>query len=417
MDATTTEKMGAIARDLLPRTDQIADEVTEHLLREVPQLTPNSSGEEVELVQQSTRQNTGAFLATLGFGITASSMEPPHATVELLNAILRAGGSATDLMRGYRVGHDQVWRLWSAEVRSRCEPAEALEILEASSAHLFTFVDRACIEVLAHAKASPSDTDRNSPTEPEATPLAFSGKYADPVRESHSLGHAINDVHVAIVGIPLWPATSARPELQRVIRAAGAAAALVTSGEDGAWSAWLRWMGNPTAEALDRIASMTVDGVLIGMGEPLRGQEGFVRSHEQAAAALALGRLADDLVATIIRHRDVELAALLCADPSSATHLCEDRLGTLLDRDDTSARLRATVRSVLRHGQNRAKAAAELHIHHKTVAYRIAQAEERLGRSLASDTVAIEAALIIDEVLHPHVDAVDRGRAQVRGRD
>ncbi|WP_181784291.1 helix-turn-helix domain-containing protein, partial [Pseudonocardia pini] len=62
-------------------------------------------------------------------------------------------------------------------------------------------------------------------------------------------------------------------------------------------------------------------------------------------------------------------------------------------------RLRDTLRALLRHGHNRALAAKALTVHHKTVSYRVAQAEELLGRSLAADTLDLEVALVIDETL------------------
>jgi len=102
----------------------------------------------------------------------------------------------------------------------------------------------------------------------------------------------------------------------------------------------------------------------------------------------------------VVRHRDIEIAALLCGDPERARAMAAARLGDLARRDDIGERLRATVRALLANGHNRGRAAAALHVHHKTVAYRLNQAEELLGRSPSEDTFGLEAALLIDQTLY-----------------
>ena len=52
------------------------------------------------------------------------------------------------------------------------------------------------------------------------------------------------------------------------------------------------------------------------------------------------------------------------------------------------------------HGHHRGLAATALNVHHKTVAYRLAQAETLLGRTLAHDTFDLEAALVVHATLY-----------------
>jgi DNA-binding PucR family transcriptional regulator len=102
----------------------------------------------------------------------------------------------------------------------------------------------------------------------------------------------------------------------------------------------------------------------------------------------------------VVRHRDVEVAAVLCADPERARRLAEGRLGALARRDEATSRLRATVRAYLAVGRNLARTAEALHVHHKTVSYRLAKATELLGHPIAEAAYDLEAALIIDFTLH-----------------
>jgi DNA-binding PucR family transcriptional regulator len=132
------------------------------------------------------------------------------------------------------------------------------------------------------------------------------------------------------------------------------------------------------------------------MGEPAQGRDGFRRTHAQAREAERTGRLALQPSPAVVRHRHIEIAAMLCGDPDKAQAMAAARLAGLTDRDETGERLRATVRALLLHGHNRGLTARALNVHHKTVAYRIKQAEDLLGRSLSEDTFALETALLID---------------------
>lgn len=87
----------------------------------------------------------------------------------------------------------------------------------------------------------------------------------------------------------------------------------------------------------------------------------------------------------------------MCGDPERARRMAVERLGPLATSGDVQERLRETVRAVLRHWHNRAQAAKELNIHHKTVGYLIAQAEKLLDRPLTHDTFDIEVALLVEE--------------------
>jgi DNA-binding PucR family transcriptional regulator len=52
------------------------------------------------------------------------------------------------------------------------------------------------------------------------------------------------------------------------------------------------------------------------------------------------------------------------------------------------------------HGSNKARAAELLHVHHKTIAYRLTRAAELLGQDLEEAGPELEAALFIDLTLN-----------------
>jgi PucR C-terminal helix-turn-helix domain/GGDEF-like domain len=400
------DEVRRVARALLPRALHISAQVTERVLQVVPELAPAGATDAVRAVRESTDQNIGAMVSTLAFGITPSSIEPPSGTQDLLRNLIAGGGNVTHLLRAYRVGHELLWRIWSEHARTATDPAVDIHaVLRVSSAHLFDYIDRACQRIVEEHPAPLGSagaglaTSTGLTSRPETVRRLLGSDPVDLAGATATLGYDLGRHHVALMVAPLLGPADVRRELERLVEVAGVPALAVPSGE-GTWWGWLGWTAAPSDTELARLAATPVTGVLVGMGEPDRGRDGFRRSQAQAREAERAARLAERPAPTVVRHRDVEIAALLCGDPERARLLAAQRLGPLADRDETGARLRATLRALLAHGHNRGHTAAALNVHHKTVSYRIAQAEELLGRTLSSDTFDLETALLIDRTLY-----------------
>lgn len=396
------DQVRRLARQLLPRALDLAARISEHVVQEVPELAPAGVPDALRLVQESTDQNIGAMLSTLAFGVTPSTIEPPEGTKDLIANLTAAGGNVTHLLRAYRVGHRLLWQLWSEHVLGTVNPSDDLAaVLRISSAHLFEFIDRVCQRIVEDV---PLPTDSGPVTggggdRREVVRRLLGSGPVDLAEAGAALGYELGQHHVALLVAPLAERADARGTLDALIASARTNALAIPAG-DGSWWGWLGFRSVPAPAALASVAAVPATAVLVGMGEPGRGRDGFRRSLTQAREAERVGRLADAVPPSVVRHRDIEIAALLCADPDRAAALAAAQLGGLASRDETGERLRATVRALLACGHNRARAAELLHIHHKTVAYRLHQAEELLGRSLADDTYAIETALLIDLTLH-----------------
>jgi len=408
------EEVRRLARELLPRAMTVAARITERVLQAVPEMAPAGAPNAVHLVQESTDQNIGAMLSTLAFGVTPTSIEPPAGTQDLVDNLTAAGGNVTHLLRSYRVGHQLLWELWCEHVHAEIrDPADLPEVLRISSAHLFDFIDRACQRIV---DSTPLPTVRAPAPGPggdraEVVRRLLGSEPIDLVTATGVLGYDLAQHHVALHVAPLGPVGEGGPagfgqpgpdprrELDVIIAAAGSRAFALPAG-DGGWWAWLGFPVTPDAARLARIAGVPVTAVLAGMGEPGRGREGFRRSLSQAREAERVGRLAREPQPRVVRHRDIEVAAMLCGDPERARAFAAAQLGALASRDEAGERLRATVRALLAHGHNRGRAAEVLHVHHKTVAYRINQVEELLGRPITEDSYACETALLIDLTLH-----------------
>ena len=93
------------------------------------------------------------------------------------------------------------------------------------------------------------------------------------------------------------------------------------------------------------------------------------------------------------RYAAVELAALCARDVEACRRFVRSNLGPLAVADDQSRRLLATLQAFFREGSNYRATARRLGVHHNTVVYRVAQAEELLGHPLAEGRIQLELAL------------------------
>lgn len=400
-DERVAECLRKTALEVLPLANGISDVVLQRILEKVPELAPQHTPEEIEVLRVAVEQNVGGILAMLSFGIEADLIEPLVGTVALLKQTAEDGGDVTTVLRGYRVGHARLWQAWAAEAEVRIsDPVLLNRVLALSSNNMFAFIDSACerlVELSRELFGSLAVAGGLSGR--DVLDLLRSDEPVDLAEAGRSLGYEVRDHHVALAAVPLRPDADARAAVRQLAEAAGGCALLTRATGDGSWWAWLGWPSAPDPELIDAVAGVEIRDVLIGLGEPGQGREGFRRSHLQAVEAERISRTARSPFGGVVRHRDIEVAAVLCADPERARRFAEGRLGALARRDEATSRVRATLRAYLANGRNLARTAEALHVHHKTVSYRLARASELVGRSVVDLPYDLEAALIIDRTL------------------
>lgn len=390
-----------LARDLLSMALDISSQAAELVLRKIPELAPAGGLEAIAAVRESTDQNVGAVFSTIAFGVDPTTIEPPAGTQILLSNLAAANGNVIDLLRGYRIGQELLWQVWSERAFAEISDPDLLpDVLGIFSAHLFAYIDRICQRIVESTAANGSNLGQSQPVDrAELVSLLLGSAPADLGHASATLRYDLARHHVAVLVSPIGEGSDVRQQLDRLLAATSVPALAIPSGQ-GNWWAWFGFPAPPDDEKLAALASVRLTGVVAGMGEPGQGREGFRRSLAQAREAERVARLGSEPTPGLIRYCHAEIAAMLCADPERARELAATQLGRLADRDETGTRLRATVRAVLAHGYNRARAAEELCVHHKTVAYRITQAEEMLGRTLSDDSFSLQVALLIDQTLN-----------------
>lgn len=394
------EDVQHLAQDLLPRSRHVALAVTERVLAQVHELAPAGIPDSADFVRESTEQNTGAVLSMLAFGTVPGPIEPPPGTLKVLQYMVAAGADVTTVLHGYRVAHAGVWLEWLAHVGgSSLSAPRQLAVLQHSSERMFSYFDGAAARYVERFRAELPGPDRGASTR-EVLEAVLRGQRLDTDDLRARLNYDLRGHHLALCFAPLRAGADPRAALSQVAAAAALPSALVQPQSDGTLWAWLGSAQALAPDVLESVAALRLDGVVAGMGEPAHGFDGFRQSHEQARRAERTGRLTPAPVHAVVRHRQVELASLLCADPQRARQFAIDRLRGLAVRDDSGERLRETLRTYFAVGSSKSRAAAHLHVHQKTVAYRLRQAEDLLGRPLDGQVSELEAALFVDLTLN-----------------
>src|SRR4051812_20899458 len=89
------EQVRMVALEVLPRASFIADLITQELLAKLPQMAPQHTPDQIDVLRVAVEQNVGGILAGLAFGIEADLLEPLVGVVALLRQTTEAGGDIT----------------------------------------------------------------------------------------------------------------------------------------------------------------------------------------------------------------------------------------------------------------------------------------------------------------------------------
>jgi hypothetical protein len=400
-DARAADEARRLALELLPHSEAVAGVVLDRVLEIVPELAPADGSNRI--ARESTDQNIGAMLATLAFAVPPAGMEPPVGTRRLLRQTVAAGGDATTLLHAYRVGHERLWEVWSDHVAMHITDLELQHaVLRHSSAHFFTFIDRSCEQLVEEYRrdfAEAISVEPGAPSRRDVIDALLSDAPVDLEQTRSTLRYEINAYHVGLTLTAVQPGADVESALKAIAVAAGLPHVLTRPVGDGSTWAWLGWPGAPAAGTRAAIVEARLDGVVAGLGQSGHGRDGFRRTHAQAGDAERTVRMARVPCPGVVAHEDIALASLLCRDRPEAERLAENQLGVLVADDEATARLRHTLRVFLACGCSKVRAAERLHIHQKTVTYRIARAEQLLGRPVTERAAELDAALRIHRTL------------------
>jgi DNA-binding PucR family transcriptional regulator len=293
----------------------------------------------------------------------------------------------------YRTGQSVAWRRWMEICfRLGAAPGDLRALLDISSLSISTFVEDTIAAVSERMEAERADLTVGANAERRAAvTLLLEGAPISRARAEAQLGYRLTGPHTAVIvwSSGSWPASlSASPSVdlgaaaEALVRASGASSRLTIVAGTGVLWLWL-----PVASAPSQLE--VPPGVHVAIGRPAADIDGFRRSHLDAAATQRmLARLASPQ--QVASYRDVQLVALLTADPAQADEFLMDTLGDLLRAD---AETRETVAVYVREQCSTARTAERLFTHRNTVVRRLARADALLPRPLSENVLSVAAAL------------------------
>ncbi|WP_343710199.1 helix-turn-helix domain-containing protein, partial [Mycobacterium sp.] len=221
--------------------------------------------------------------------------------------------------------------------------------------------------------------------------LVLDGAPIKPRHAENRLGYRFGQSHTAAV---IWGDAS-NTDLSDLDRAAEALTRTADGRQPlsllaGAATRWV-WLPGPDGPDLGGVAAAVsrLPGVRIAVGPTAEGIEGFRRSHLDA---IATQRLVARLEAPqrVVSFADVELIALITADPERADRFVKRTLG---DFESADTELQQTVRTFIHEQCNASRAATRLFIHRNTLLRRLVRADQLLPQPLEATSVHVAVAL------------------------
>ncbi len=401
-----TAYVAETAAGLLRRVVEVSSTVRGALEEEIPELRGDAGT--IDLLGASVEGNVDTLLHALRHDIPVQRVEAPTAALEYARRLAQRGVPVNALVRAYRLGQRRMTELVFHQVAALDIPAATrFAVIEAITATMFEYIDWISQQVVAVY-----EDERERWLENQNTLRAvrvrevLAGKTADVDAATNTIRYPLRWHHLAVV---MWyPDVGAEghelARLQRFLRdlgqAADAAAAplFVAADRTCAWG----WLPYRTAapNALSRVrgfASKGPEAPSVAIGTMAAGVEGFRKSHRDAesAHAVAIVRAAPDQRVIAATDPGLSVAALLGGDIDVARRWVGEVLGDLTADNENDARLRETLRVFLRCGSSYKQAADELGMHFNTVKYRVGRAIARRGRSIATDRLDVELALLM----------------------
>ncbi|MTV24080.1 hypothetical protein FTX61_01390 [Nitriliruptoraceae bacterium ZYF776] len=393
-DATVTRAaIATVARDLNEHLADRARELGAVFLEQIPEVRGDEAIE--ELMVASTAANLSVMFEALRHGIAVDQIDVPAPAAAYAQRFAQRGLPLEALLRAYRLGDHRFIQWFLHGLALQLPSPDTLDVA-ASEVVGFTveYVDRiseALIDIYREerklwgqrtdaARAAQIRAVLSDPSLDEATAEIMTGQA----------------MHLWHVGVVAWVARGSRDvprrmeEARNALHGLGRTWPLLVPADDHTLWAWYSAPVDPTRDltpVLERCPELH-----LAVGEPARHLAGFRSTHREALRAQAVASTAGT-PSRLTRFAQVRLSALLSENLDDLRAWVGRTLGALAEDDDTTAKLRETVRTFLESGGSYVETAERLRCHRNTVRYRIQRAEEVRGRPLSEDRIDVEVAL------------------------
>lgn len=347
-----------------------------------------------EAIRQSNRSNrlhwAAANISHPGEPVPAN-LGPESLTIA--RNLVRRGLDESAAVDAYRIAQNVGWQAWmQVAFALTSNLGELRELLDVSARSIASFIDATITAVYHQLQIERDEFTRGTHAEHyEIVALILDGA---PITRQHAenrLGYPLAQSHTAAV---IWgdESTTNLSDLDRAVDA-------FPTEVDGRRplsvpaSAATRWVWLPGPDAPDltglTAAVSQLPGVRIAVGPTAAGIEGFRRSHFDA---ISTQRMVLRLGSTqqVVRFTDVELVALITADPERADRFIKHTLG---DFESADVELQRTALTFVHQQCNASRASAQLFIHRNTLLHRLGRVDELLPQPLGSASVNVAVAL------------------------
>jgi len=417
VEGAASDLLASIATSIRPEARSLCAALIDQMLREIPELTGDRPVE--ELLAVSVTANIATILDVFEIGLDKANLEAPAAAVEYARRLAQRGVPLNALLRAYRLGQagfvERMIQGISAESHS---PEVVVDASLQLTAITFSYIDRISEQVVAAYQHERDRWMRNRGAVRSARVMSvLANGVADVDAADKALGYPLRHTHRGVV---VWTDENSQhaDRLSGLERVIGKLAEhfrsdrppLVIAPDNSTIWAWLPVPARPPGN-FDAKPIAVDEGLWVALGEPASGVEGFRLTHRQARQAQIVAMTADPEQRTpVTESAQAGLVALMCTDIDAVRAWVHHVLGPLATVDDTTARLRDTVRVFLAAGGSYTAAAHELILHKNTVQYRIRKAEELRGRPLTDGRLDVEVALLAAHMLGakvlqpPHVN-------------
>ncbi|GAS90876.1 PucR family transcriptional regulator [Mycolicibacterium brisbanense] len=409
MDTAVAAASAVVMDSLIARQSAVSRSVQQALASDITQL--RGDPELVQLLGASVAGNVETIFHALRHDISLGNIEPPTAALEYARRVAQRGVPMDALVRAYRLGHALVIDAASDEINaSGLDARIGLAVFERITSVSFRYIDWISQQVVVVYEeererwlANQNSARALRVREVLATPL--SAAVADPDTLTAALRYPMQRTHLALV--LWWPADCDRDDglgrleilLRDLAEAVGAHGSplFVAADRNTGWG-WIPLSAMAAASALDTARDFLGaqrDAPAVALGTPLRGVDGFRRSHRQAVRARVVAIAAGSGGVTAATDPGLAAAALMGENLDAARGFVTDTLGELASDTANDARLRETLRVYLADGASYKSAGEKLNLHFNSVKYRVSRAIERRGRPIDEDRLDVELALLL----------------------
>jgi hypothetical protein len=380
-----------------PSLDEVCAAVASRLRRRLPELEAavatrvHAIADPLEVSDPSYLHSlNGALTTALEYALVAIELGErrapgiPPALLAEARLAARAGVALDTVLRRYVSGNALLGDFLVEEAERTEVPTPVLRRLLRRQA---TLLDR-LLEAVSeeHVRESKSWPSSSAERRRECVKSLLAGEQVD-----HSeLGYDLDGHHLALMA-----KGEGAPEAMRLLAGKLDRRLLAVCREEEA--TWACWLGGrhllEARRALRALAEISLDRVVVTVGEPGEGLSGWRLSHRQAKAALPIAERRGE---AILHYADVVLLTSILRDDLVTTSLHQLYLEPLEAAPDGGKVARETLRAYFTAERNVSSTAAALGVDRRTVTNRIRAIEDLFGRSLKEIATELETALRLD---------------------